>query len=135
MNTAAYYNSQPVDDYIRELSLREREVTRSRGIDNFKKEVPYKILLFLGYTVGICLLLWFLFNGLQKLLVRYNIIQEVPYVESTIASSPYDPKSSDEDRLIDMERFLPNGYDSNEPIFGDGNASKVILDLIIRYFA
>ena len=124
MNTAAYYNSQPVDDYIRELSLREREVTRSRGIDNFKKEVPYKILLFLGYTVGICLLLWFLFNGLQKLLVRYNIIQEVPYVESTIASSPYEPKSSDEDRLIDMERFLPNGYDSNEPIFGDGNANN-----------
>ena len=124
MNTAAYYNSQPVDDYIRELSLREREVTRSRGIDNFKKEVPYKILLFLGYTVGICLLLWFLFNGLQKLLVRYNIIQEVPYVESTIASSPYEPKSSDEDRLIDMERFLPNGYDTDEPIIDDGNANN-----------
>ena len=124
MNTTAYYNSQPVDDYIRELSLREREVTRSRGIDNFKKEVPYKILLFLGYTVGICLLLWFLFNGLQKLLVRYNIIQEVPYVESTIASSPYEPKSSDEDRLIDMERFLPNGYDTDEPIIDDGNANN-----------
>ena len=124
MNTTAYYNSQPVDDYIRELSLREREATRSRGIDNFKKEVPYKILLFLGYTVGICLLLWFLFNGLQKLLVRYNIIQEVPYVESTIASSPYEPKSSDEDRLIDMERFLPNGYDTDEPIIDDGNANN-----------
>ena len=32
-----FYNSQPVDDYISELSLREKEVTRSRRIDNFKK--------------------------------------------------------------------------------------------------
>ena len=79
MNTAAYYNSQPVDDYIRELSLREREVTRSRGIDNFKKEVPYKILLFLGYTVGICLLLWFLFNGLQKLKRDIQLIKNCDY--------------------------------------------------------
>ena len=112
MNTSAYYNSQPVDNYIKELSLREREVTRSRGIDNFKKEVPYKILLFLGYVAGICLLIWFLFNGLKNLLVRYNVIQEIPYTQSTIVTAPYEPQSTAEDRLIDMEQFLPNSSDS-----------------------
>jgi len=111
MSATIFYNSQPVDDYIKELSLREREVTRSRGIDNYKKEVPYKILLFLGYVVGVCLLILCIFYGLKNLLTKYGVVQEVPYAES----NTYEPQSMDEDRLIDIERFLPNSSEIDEP--------------------
>ena len=93
MSATTFYNSQLVDDYIRELSLREKEITRSRGIDNFKKEVPYKILLFLGYVAGICLLILCLFYGLKNLLIRYGVIYEAPLSGAPVITSPYKSQS------------------------------------------
>jgi len=105
MSTALLYDSGPVDAYIRELSLREKEITRSRGISNFKKEVPYKILLFLGYVVGICLLILCLFYGLKNLLIQSEIYQPVSS-GTTINSSSYEPQSIYKDQLIDVESIL-----------------------------
>ncbi|SVD39638.1 uncharacterized protein METZ01_LOCUS392492, partial [marine metagenome] len=48
--------------------MREQEVTRGRRIDNFKKEVPSKVLLYLGYSAALCLLILCIFFGLRSLL-------------------------------------------------------------------
>ena len=129
MSATTFYNSQPVDDYIRELSLREKEITRSRGIDNFKKEVPYKILLFLGYVVGICLLIL----CLKNLLIRYGVIYENPLMSRSVIAAPYEPQSiSDDqgDQLIDVESILensernkdrPNSQSGSKSFMGDSD--------------
>ena len=136
MSATTFYNSQPVDDYIRELSLREKEITRSRGIDNFKKEVPYKILLFLGYVAGICLLILCLFYGLKNLLIRYGVIYETPISGAPVITSPYEPQSMNNDELIDVERILEqsnnNRRSSNQEnegnSFADDSANSVSID-------
>ena len=136
MSATTFYNSQPVDDYIRELSLREKEITRSRGIDNFKKEVPYKILLFLGYVAGICLLILCLFYGLKNLLIRYGVIYEAPISGAPVITSPYEPQSMNNDELIDVERILEqsnnNRRSSNQEnegnSFADDSANSVSID-------
>ena len=136
MSATTFYNSQPVDDYIRELSLREKEITRSRGIDNFKKEVPYKILLFLGYVAGICLLILCLFYGLKNLLIRYGVIYEAPISGTPVITSPYEPQSMNNDELIDVERILEesnnNRRSSNQEnegnSFADDSANSVSID-------
>ena len=136
MSATTFYNSQPVDDYIRELSLREKEITRSRGIDNFKKEVPYKILLFLGYVAGICLLILCLFYGLKNLLIRYGVIYEAPISGAPVITSPYEPQSMNNDELIDVERILEqsnnNRRSSNQETesnsFADDSVNSVSID-------
>jgi len=136
MSATTFYNSQPVDDYVRELTLREKEITRSRGIDNFKKEVPYKILLFLGYVAGICLLILCLFYGLKNLLIRYGVIYEAPISGTPVITSPYEPQSMNNDELIDVERILEqsnnNRRSSNQEnegnSFADDSANSVSID-------
>ena len=136
MSATTFYNSQPVDDYVRELTLREKEITRSRGIDNFKKEVPYKILLFLGYVAGICLLILCLFYGLKNLLIRYGVIYEAPISGTPVITSPYEPQSMNNDELIDVERILEqsnnNRRSSNQEnegnSFADDSANSASID-------
>ena len=136
MSATTFYNSQPVDDYVRELTLREKEITRSRGIDNFKKEVPYKILLFLGYVAGICLLILCLFYGLKNLLIRYGVIYEAPISGTPVITSPYEPQSMNNDELIDVERILEqsnnNRRSSNQEnegnSFADDSANSASIE-------
>jgi len=58
--STSVYDSSAVDLYINELSLREAEVTRSRQIDNFRREVPYIALKWCAYILPIAILIWFL---------------------------------------------------------------------------
>ena len=54
------YDSSAVDDYLNELSAREAEVTRSRRIENFRREVPYQVLKIGGVILALAILFYFL---------------------------------------------------------------------------
>ena len=117
MTATTFYNSQPVDDYISELSLREKEVTRSRRIDNFKKEVPYKILLFLGYVLGVCLLILCLFYGLRNMLIKKGYIYDAPQITTRADETYRLSPSIDEDQIIDIEGMInANGKFNNSAL-------------------
>ena len=117
MTATTFYNSQPVDDYISELSLREKEVTRSRRIDNFKKEVPYKILLFLGYVLGVCLLILCLFYGLRNMLIKKGYIYDAPQITTRADETYRLSPSIDEDQIIDIEGIInANGKFNNSAL-------------------
>ncbi len=56
--TTTICDSSAVDNYLRELSNREAERTRRLNIENYKREVPFTILKYIGIAVAITLVLW-----------------------------------------------------------------------------
>ena len=107
------YDSSAVDNYLRELSERESQVTRSRQIENFRKEAPYQVLKIGGIILAFALLLYFLGLGISHAR-SFEVVTINENIE-TRNGSHYVPdneqaaevvESQDQDRLINVEEIL-----------------------------
>jgi len=105
--SSAVYDSSAVDNYVNELSRREAEVTRSRQIDNFIREVPYIALKWCAYVLPIALLIWFLGNAISNALSYERTVRNESITQTSYGEGEQTNRSQDE--LIDVDRILASG--------------------------
>tara|TARA_B100000767_G_C19567845_1_gene451922 strand:+ start:144 stop:791 length:648 start_codon:yes stop_codon:yes gene_type:complete len=98
------YDSSAVDLYINELSRREAEVTRSRQIDNFIREVPFIALKWCAYILPIAILIWFLGNAISNALSFERIVKHESFTQGI--ETPIRGEEYYEDEIIDVEKIL-----------------------------
>jgi len=125
------YNSSAVDSYIHELSRREAEVTRSREIDNFIKEVPFIALKWCAYILPIAILIWFLGNAINNALSSKKIIQHESITQEIGSTSQKATYSQDE--IIDVEQILASAKSNNThfPAVDDPLEAETVRDYYI----
>jgi len=102
--STSVYDSSAVDLYINELSRREAEVTRSRQIDNFIREVPYIALKWCGYILPIAILIWFLGHAISNAFSHETIVRHETLNQGS--ATPTREEKSSEDQTIDVEMIL-----------------------------
>ena len=102
--STSVYDSSAVDLYINELSLREAEVTRSRQIDNFRREVPYIALKWCAYILPIAILIWFLGHAISNALSYERLVKHESFTQGI--KTPIKEEQYIGDETIDVEEIL-----------------------------
>ena len=130
MNTSVY-DSSAVDLYINELSLREAEVTRSRQIDNFRREVPYIALKWCAYILPIAILIWFLGHAISNALSYERLVKHESFTQGI--KTPIKEEQYIEDETIDVEAILArsNSQNNHFPKAEDQLEAEVVRDYYI----
>jgi hypothetical protein len=113
------YDSSAVDNYLKELSERESQVTKSRKIENFRKEAPYQVLKVGGMLLALALLFYFLGLGIgharsfEVVTINENIETRNGFhnVSDTKLTAEADV-SQEQDRVINIEEILANQNNS-----------------------
>ena len=137
------YDSSAVDDYLNELSAREAEVTRSRRIENFRREVPYQVLKIGGVILALAILFYFLGLAIGNARsYEVVIINETNETRSGYAAASEIIESSSEssvpeDKLIDIDGIIKEQRDNNPPVSsqsnqGGGNGSPPVSSKSIQ---
>ena len=112
--STSVYDSSAVDLYINELSHRQAEITRSRQIDNFIREVPYIALKWCGYILPIAILIWFLGHAISNAFSHETIVKHETLNQGFETSVREEKSSGDE--TIDVEAILASAK-SQDPYF------------------
>ena len=130
MNTSVY-DSSAVDLYINELSRREAEVTRSRQIDNFRREVPYIALKWCAYILPIAILIWFLGHAISNALSYERLVKHESFTQGI--KTPIKEEQYIEDETIDVEAILArsNSQNNHFPEAEDQLEAEVVRDYYI----
>ena len=130
MNTSVY-DSSAVDLYINELSRREAEVTRSRQIDNFRREVPYIALKWCAYILPIAILIWFLGHAISNALSYERLVKHESFTQGI--KTPIKEEQYIEDETIDVEAILArsNSQNNHFPKAEDQLEAEVVRDYYI----
>ena len=113
------YDSSAVDNYLRELSERQSQVTRSRKIENFRKEAPYQVLKVGGILLALALLFYFLGLGISHAR-SFEVVTINENIETRNGFHNVSDKeltsevvgSQDQDRLINVEEILASQNNS-----------------------
>ena len=130
MNTSVY-DSSAVDLYINELSRREAEVTRSRQIDNFRREVPYIALKWCAYILPIAILIWFLGHAISNALSYERLVKHESFTQGI--KTPVKEEQYIGDETIDVEEILASAksQDSYFPEDEEQLQAEVVRDYYI----
>jgi hypothetical protein len=101
--TTTICDSSAVDNYLRELSNREAERTRRLNIENYKREVPFTILKYIGIAIAITLVLWALGRSIGN---SNSFIQKVIHSGFGGGDISESYSSSSDDQTICIECLL-----------------------------
>ena len=109
--TQTTYDNSAVNSYVEELNNRQSEVTRGMSIENLKREVPSKILMWFCYSLSLALIILVLGYAIQKAL---SVTTE--NITTTNHSGDHNSYSysENEDTLIDIESILKTSSDFPE---------------------
>ena len=129
--STSVYDSSAVDLYINELSLREAEVTRSRQIDNFRREVPYIALKWCAYILPIAILIWFLGHAISNALSYERLVKHESFTQGI--KTPIKEEQYIGDETIDVEEILASAksQDSYFPEDEEQLQAEVVRDYYI----
>ena len=129
--STSVYDSSAVDLYINELSLREAEVTRSRQIDNFRREVPYIALKWCAYILPIAILIWFLGHAISNALSYERLTKHESFIQGI--ETPINEEEYIGDETIDVESILARSNSQNNyfPETEDQLEAEVVRDYYI----
>lgn len=129
--SASVYDSSAVDLYINELSLREAEVTRSRQIDNFIREVPYIALKWCAFILPIAILIWFLGHAISNALSYERLVKHESFTQGI--KTPVKEEQYIGDETIDVEEILASAqsHDSYFPEDEEQLQAEVVRDYYI----
>ena len=129
--STSVYDSSAVDLYIKELSRREAEVTRSRQIDNFIREVPYIALKWCAYILPIAILIWFLGHAISNALSFERIVKHESFTQGMKTSFKEEQYMGDE--IIDVEGILASAKSQKNHFLEDEDQleAEVVRDYYI----
>ena len=114
-------DSSAVDQYLQELSNREIERTRRLQIENTRREIPFKVLKFVGIGLALAIVLW----AFGKAFENANSFHQITEYHGT-PNQGYENYSSNNDNdairqsdsggdyIIDIDELL--NTTNNEPI-------------------
>ena len=128
--STSVYDSSAVDQYINELSLREAEVTRSRQIDNFRREVPYVALKWCAYILPIAILIWFLGHAISNALSYERLVKHESFTQGI--KTPIKEEQYIGDETIDVEAILARSNSQNNPF--PGAEDKLEIEVVRDYY-
>ena len=122
-------DSSAVDQYLQELSNREIERTRRLQIENTKREIPFKVLKFIGIGLALAIVLWALGKAFENANSFHQITEYLGtpsqgydnYSSSNHSNTILEPDSS-HDILIDVDELL--NTTNNESINRNHNLSE-----------
>ena len=125
--TTTICDSSAVDNYLRELSNREAERTRRLNIENYKREVPFTILKYIGIAIAITLVLW----ALGRSIGNSN-----SFIQKVIHSGFGELTGTNTDKIVTstLKLLIDNQYYkmkiSGRNPFGTGDACDQIISIL-----
>lgn len=118
------HDNSAVDNYLKELSIRQAEKTRSLSIDNSNKEAPYKVLKIVGILTALAVLFYLLGLGIKNarsyevVTINENIETKNGYQNvsnDNITETPQDTLINLEEILEQQEVVIPSSIEENAP--------------------
>ena len=133
------HDNSAVESYLRELSARQAEKTRSLSIENFTKEAPYKVFKIGGLLLALAILFYLLGLGIgnarsfEVVTINENIetrngFEKVSTDNSAAASQ--DTLINVDEILQQQEKTIPSSLEENIPQQGTAVRNYYIFDSI-----
>lgn len=133
------HDNSAVESYLRELSARQAEKTRSLSIENFTKEAPYKVLKIGGLLLALAILFYLLGLGIgnarsfEVVTINENIETRNGFEKFSTDNSAADSQDTlinVDEILQQQEKTIPSSLEKNIPQQGTAVRNYYIFDTI-----